>query len=99
MEYKALLPPYNNQKKMKTFLEVEGKMGQIPQLTSSQYRPPQLDINPNVRKDNAMEKRKRVVPTKRFRPSAAPESSATAVHPPATVSKAPVNVKSQTDCS
>ena len=34
-------------KKMKTFLEVEGKMGLIPQPTSSQYRPPQLDTNPN----------------------------------------------------
>ena len=29
-------------KKMKTFLEVERKMGPIPQPTSSQYRPPQL---------------------------------------------------------
>ena len=54
-------------KKMKTFLEVEGKMGPIPQSTSSLYRPPQLDTNPKVRKDNAAEKRKRAVPTKRFR--------------------------------
>ena len=38
-------------------------MGPIPQLTSSQYRPTQLDTNPNVRKDNAMEKRKRAAPT------------------------------------
>ena len=29
--------------KMKTFLEVKGKMGPIPQPTSSQYRCPQLD--------------------------------------------------------
>ena len=72
-------------------------MGPIPQPTSSQYRPPQPDTNPNVRKDNAMEKRKRAVPTKRFRPSAAPKPSETAVCPPATVSKAPVNVKPQTD--
>ena len=55
--------------KMQTFLEVEGKMGPIPQPTSSQYRPPQLDTNPNVRKDKATEKRKRAAPTKRFRPS------------------------------
>ena len=66
-------------KKMKTFLEVEGKMGPIPQPTSSQYRPPQLDTNPNVRKDNAAEKRKRAMPTKMFRPSAAPKPSETAV--------------------
>ena len=84
-------------KKMKTFLEVEEIMGPIPQPTRSQYRPPQLDTNPNVRKDNAMEKRKRAAPTKRFRPSAAPKPSETAMHPPATVSKAPVNVKPQTD--
>ena len=58
-------------KKMKTFLEVEGKMGPIPQPTSSQYRPPQPDTNPKVRKNNTMEKRERAASTKRFRPSAA----------------------------
>ena len=84
---------------MKTFLEVEGKMGPIPQPTNSQYRPPQLDTNPNVRKDNATEERKRAPPTKRFRPSSAPKHSVTAACPPATVSKTPVNVKSQTDAS
>ena len=84
-------------KKIKTFLEVEGKMGLIPQPASSQYRPPQPDTNPHVRKDNAMEKRKRAVPTKRFRPSTVPKPRETAACPPATVSKAPVNVKSQTD--
>ena len=98
MEHKALPPPYNNQK-MKTFLEVEGKMGPIPQPTSSQYRPPQLDTNPNVRKDNAVEKRKRAAPNKWFRPSAAPRPSGTATCPPVTVSKVPANVKSQTDAS
>ena len=78
---------------MKTFLEVEGKMGPITQPTSSPYRPPQLDTNPNVRKHNAAEKRKRAAPTKRFRPSE------TAVQPPVNVSKALVNVKLQTDAS
>ena len=63
-------------------------MGPIPQPTSSQYRPPQPDTNPNVRKDNTMEKRNREAPTKRFRPCAAPKPSGTAVHSPATVSKA-----------
>ena len=83
-------------KKMKTFLEVEGKMGPIPQ-PASQYRPPQLDTNPKVRKDNVAEKRKRATPTKKFRLSTAPKSSETAAHPSATVSKAPINVKLQTD--
>ena len=53
-------------KKMRTFLEVEGKLGLIPQ-SNNQYRPPQLDTNPNVRKaTKTTEKRKRIVPTKRF---------------------------------
>ena len=76
---------------MKTFLEVEGKMGPIPQPASSQYRPPQLDTNPNVRQDNTAEKRKRAVPTKRFRPSTAPKPSEAAMCSPATNSKVSEN--------
>ena len=44
-----------------------------------------------------MEKGKRAASTKRFMPSAAPKSGETAVCPSATVSKAPINVKPQTD--
>ena len=62
----------------KTFLEVEGKMGPIPAPTS-QFRPPLPNSNPNFRKDNAAEKRKRAAP-KRFRP-VAPKPAAT--HPEA----------------
>ena len=50
-------------KKMKTFLEVEGKVGPVP---ASPFRPPLPDTSPNIRKDNAAEKRKRATP-KRFR--------------------------------
>ena len=50
---------------MKTFLEVEGKMGPFP---ASQFRPPLPDTNPNIRKDNAAEKRKRATHN-RFRPA------------------------------
>ena len=74
-------------KKMKIFLEVEGKMGPIPQPASSQYRPPQPDTNPKVRKDT-MQKRKRAASTKRFRPSTAPKPSKAATQPPATAPKA-----------
>ena len=74
---------------MKTSLEVEGKMGPIPQPSSNQYRCPQLDTNPKVRKNNTAEKRKRAVPIKRFKPSTAPKPSETAVQPPVTVSKVP----------
>ena len=84
-------------KKMKTFLEVEGKMGPIPQPTGSQYRPPQPDTNPKVRKGNAVEEKKKGSTHKRFRPSAAPKPGETAMQPPVTVSKVPVNVKPQTD--
>ena len=52
-------------KKMKTFLEVEGKMGPAP-APANQLRPPLPNTNPNIRKENAVEKRKRAVP-KRFR--------------------------------
>ena len=52
-------------KKMKTFLEVEGKMGPVP---ASPFKPLQPDTNPNIRKDNVREKRKRATP-KRFRPA------------------------------
>ena len=71
----------------------------MPQPASSQYRPPQLDTNPYIRKDTAAEKRKRAAPTKRFRPSAAPKPSRTVMCPPATVSKAPANVTPQRDAS
>ena len=54
-------------KKMKTFLEVEGKMGPIT-TPGSQFRPPLPDSNPNIRKDNVTEKRKRTTP-KKFRPA------------------------------
>ena len=67
MEHKTLPPPHNHQK-MKTFLEVEGKMGPTP-APASQCIPPLPNTNFNIRKDNTAEKRKRAVP-KRFRPAA-----------------------------
>ena len=50
---------------MNTFLEAEEKMCPAP---VSQFRPPLLDTNPNIRKDNVVEKRKRAAP-KKFRPA------------------------------
>ena len=73
---------------MRTFLEAKGKLGPIPQPSSNQYRPPQPDTNPNVRKVNkAVEKRRRIAPTKRFRANIAAKFNNAAAHPPATVSK------------
>ena len=56
-------------KKMKTFLEVEGKMGPIPvPAPSNQFRPPLPDTNANVREDDVTEMKKRATP-KKFRPT------------------------------
>ena len=58
MEHKTPSPPNNNQEN-ENILEVEGKLGPIPQSSSNQYRPPQPDTNPNVRNVNKpTEKRK-----------------------------------------
>ena len=52
---------------MKTFLEVEGKFGPIPvPVPGNQFRPSLPYTNPNVRKDNVTEKRKRAMPKKKF---------------------------------
>ena len=64
-----LSPHLNIIKKMRTFLEVENKMGPIIPALASQFRPPLPEMNPNVRKSDATEKRKRVIPKKRFRPA------------------------------
>ena len=65
MELKT--PPHPTIKKMRTFLEKEEKLGPIPQSPSIQYRSPQPDTNPNIRKATKItEKRKRVAPTKSF---------------------------------
>ena len=65
-------------KKMKIFLEVEGKMEPIP-TPGSQFRPPLPDTNPNIRKDTLIEKRKRAMPKKKFRPATPKPATA---HPP-----------------
>ena len=85
-------------KKMRTFLEIKGNLGPIPQSASNQYRPPQPDTNPNVRKaTKSTEKRKRVAPTKRFKANIArkPNSDGATARPPATISKAPTDFKIQ----
>ena len=56
-------------KKIKTFLEVENKMGLIIPALVSQIRPPFLETNPHFRKSNTTEKRKRATPKKKFMPA------------------------------
>ena len=69
----------NMVKKMRTFLEVENKMGPIIPAPANQYRLPLPEMNPNVRKGNATKKRRTVTPKRRFRPVA---PKATAMHLP-----------------
>ena len=56
-------------RKMKTFLEVENKMGLIIPMPANQFRPILPETNPNVRKNDMTEKRKRATPKKKFRPA------------------------------
>ena len=83
-------------KKMRTFLELEGKLDPIPQSPSNQFSLPQPDTNSNVRKVTKItEKRKRVAPTKRFKAKIAvePNSDKTTMQLPNT--KAIMNTESQ----
>ena len=89
-------------KKMKTFLEVENKMGPVIPALVSQFRPPLLETNPNIRKSNSTEKRKRATPKKRFRP-ATPRATTTclsllqtAPRPTTGASAAPATVREDT---
>ena len=61
---------------MRTFLGVENKMGLVILAPVSQFRPPLPETNPNIRKSDSTEKRKRATPKKRFRP-ATPKATAT----------------------
>ena len=75
---------------MKTFLEVENKVGPIISALVSQFRPPLPEANPNIRKSNSTGKRRRASPKKRFRPATpkvttvCPPLSQTAATPRAT---------------
>ena len=60
---KLCLQP-NIVKKMKTFLEVENKMGPIIPALVSQFRPPLPETSPNISKGDSTEKRKRATPRK-----------------------------------
>ena len=44
-------------------------MGLIIPAPANQFRPPLPETNPNVRKNNMTEKRKRATPKKKFRPA------------------------------
>ena len=81
-------------KKMKTYLDLDGKLGPKPQPQSNQIRAPSPDTNPHIRKESkATDKRKRLIPTKKYKVKvvARPDPSSTTVQPPQTNAKAPVS--------
>ena len=83
---------------MKTYHELEEKLGLKTQPQSNQFRPPQPDTNPQVRKESkATEKRKRLIPTKKYKVKvvARPDPSNATVQPPQTNVKTPVNSVNQ----
>ena len=85
-------------KKMKTYLELEGKLGPKPQPLSNQFRLPQPDTNPHVRKESkATAKRKRLIPTKKYKVKvvARPDPKNATIQPLQTNAKALVNSESQ----
>ena len=79
----------NMVKKMRTFLEVENKMGPIIPTLTNQYRLPLPETNPNVRKGNATEKRT-VTLKRKFRP-VVPKATATCSPLPKTPPKSASN--------
>ena len=55
-------------KKMKTYLELEGKLGPKLKPQSDQVRPAQPITNPHMRKETkATEKRKKLIPIKKYK--------------------------------
>ena len=87
-------------KKMKTYLELAGKLGPKFQPQSSQSRPAQPNTNPCVRKETkATQKRKRPTPTKqnKVKVVAIPNSKSSNVtaQPPQTAPNAPTNSQDQ----
>ena len=83
---------------MKTYLELEGKLGPKPQPQSNQFRPPQPNTNPHVRiESKATEKRKRLIPTKKYKVKvvARPDPSSATMQPTQTKTKSLVISESQ----
>ena len=85
---------------MKTYLELEGKLGSKFQPQPDQSRPTQPDTNPHMRKETkATGKRKKLIPTKKYKVKvvARPKSKTNNItaQPPVTTPNAPTNSDSQ----
>ena len=64
-------PHPNIIKKMKTFLEVENKMGMSIQtsMPNNQFRPLLPETNPNICRSDNVERRKTIIPKRKFTPA------------------------------
>ena len=85
---------------MKTYLELDGRLGPKLQPQTDQSRPAQPDINPRIRKETkTVEKRKKLIPTEKYKVKvvARPKSktSNATMQPPITTPNAPTNPESQ----
>ena len=81
---------------MKTYLELEGKLGSKPQSQTNQFRPPFPNTNPQVRKESKMtEKTKRLIVTEKYKVKvvARPDQGNATTYLPQ--ESAPVNLESQ----
>ena len=89
-------------KKVKTYLELEGKLGPKSQTQPDQSRPTQPNTNPHVRKETKVtEKRKKLISTKKYRVKVVarckpiPKTNNTTVQLPLTTPSAPTNSEKQ----
>ena len=82
-------------KKMRTYLELEGKLGHKPQPQTNQFRPPLPNTNPLERKESTVtEKRKRLCPIKKFKAVDSSNSGNITLEPPQ--ESVPINPESAT---
>ena len=68
---------------MRTYLELEGKLGPKLQPQTNQFRPPLADTNPQQRKESkALEKRKRLSTIKELKAVGSPNFGNITAQPP-----------------
>ena len=93
-----LCPHPTRIKKIRTYLELEGKLGPKFQPQQNQCRPAQSSTNPLVRRETRVtDKRRKLIPTKRYKvqvvakPESTPKTINVTTQPPNTAPSASVN--------
>ena len=86
-------------KKIKTYLELEGKLGPKLQPQTDQSSPAQPDTNPHMRKETKVIEKRKLIPTKNYKVKvvARPKSKTSneTAQPPITTPNAPTNLESK----